>query len=175
MILSNNLLAQKLSYSPYNRDLALIQLINPNLNKKIFAQNSPQEVNSSKSLSPEKKTDLINVISVFIALASSDENIDDGELFDLNETAVALATALSIPHEIVNKEIQHQLHVHKENSVEWNKEQFKSGFEWILNTKSILFTSSILQLLIGLAYADDEYTKVEQDLIEWAKNRVKTG
>ncbi|MBL6729826.1 MAG: ATP-binding protein [Bacteroidia bacterium] len=175
MILSNNLLAQKLSYSPYNRDLALIQLINPNLNKKIFAQNSPQEVNSSKSLSPEKKTDLINVISVFIALASSDENIDDGELFDLNETAVALATALSIPHEIVNKEIKHQLHVHKENSVEWNKEQFKSGFEWILNTKSILFTSSILQLLIGLAYADDEYTKVEQDLIEWAKNRVKTG
>ena len=174
MILSNSLLSQKLNYSPYDCDFSLNQLINPNLNKKLFAKNLPNNVNTLELLSHDKKTDLTNVISVFIALAFSDENIDDGEIFDLNETAVALATALSIPHGIVNNEIQNQMQAHSKKSVEWNKDKFYSGFEWILNTKPILFTSSILQLLIGLAYADDEYTGVEQELIEWAKNRIKT-
>lgn len=175
MILSNSSLSQSLDYSPYDSSLSLNELINPSLNEKIFSHNIEQDVSDDFTvvLSEEKKIELKNIISVFLSLSCCDEDVDEGEVFDLNETTVALATALSIPYEIVSNELQDQLEVHKSNSVEWNKEKFQTGFDWVLNTKPAPFTSSILHLLIGLAYADGEYADVEQELVTWAKSRFR--
>ena len=175
MILSNSSLSQPLNYSPFDTNLSLNELINPSLSEKIFSHNIEQDVAGDFKvvLSEEKKIELKNIISVFLSLSCSDEDVDEGEVFDLNETTVALATALSIPYEIVSNELQDQLEVHKINSVEWNKEKFQTGFDWILNTKPAPFTSSILHLLIGLAYADGDYADVEQELVTWAKSRFR--
>jgi len=175
MILSNKILTMPLEFSAFNKTKSLQDLLDSDseiilTNNNISLIEDDKNVESNVSIHNE---DIQNILSVFIALACSDEDLDGGELFDLKETSYALAIAMGIPSNLIVTELEKLLKQYIKKGSAWNKDKFVNGFDWIVQNKTSSFSSSILQLLRSLASADGEYEEVEKELITKAKNMLK--
>ncbi len=109
-----------------------------------------------------------HILEMLVCLAHADGRVDEGEIHDLTESAIALAYNLNLPHRLVQRMVDG---VHRKVATMDPDDRtacFREAAEWLNSHESAQFTRAILQLCIDMVRADGVVTDAEQHLIDVA-------
>lgn len=163
LYLGSSAINETLVHSLYDKKKRLSDLFEVN------SDNKEEESSVTIEIDEKQKQTISDVLKILTGITYADGEVEEEELFDLKESAIALSYALNLTKKHVIDQIPEVCSQYNTLSKEERVELFEKTCINLKATQTKNFALSVLSLCIDMAKADGEFSDEEKNLVRIAK------
>lgn len=153
---------KKLNYSLYDKSQSLSSLFE-------FSHIAKIESSGIEEMTEEQKNTILTILRILFGISIADGSIDEGELYDLRESCIALSYSLNLDRDAVISQIPLVTGEFEKLKVDERIDLFEKSCRNLIEFGNKQYAVTVLSLCIDMAKADGVLTESEQNLIQIAK------
>ena len=162
LYLGSSAINEELSFSLFDNKKKLSDLFD-------VGQTIQEEDSESIEIDEKQQQTISDVLKILAGMTYADGSVEEEELFDLKESAIALSYSLNLSKKQVIGQIPEVCKIYDSFSQEEGISLFEKTCHNLKNTQTKNFALSILSLCIEMAKADGDFDENEKNLVRIAK------